>query len=37
MTIDGVAERSNQALPAEWYLSGAAEPRTVVIELRSGV
>ena len=35
--LDGVAEQSNQALPAEWYASGAAEPRTVVIELRSGV
>ncbi|HET9301138.1 MAG TPA: hypothetical protein VFO20_00015 [Propionibacteriaceae bacterium] len=35
--LDGVAEQSNQALPAEWYPSGPAEARTVVIELRSGI
>jgi len=35
--LDGVAERLNQVLPAEWYPSGARETRTEVIELRSGV
>jgi hypothetical protein len=35
--FDGVAERLNQALPAEWYPSGTREPRTEVIELRSGL
>jgi hypothetical protein len=30
--FDGVAERLNQALPAEWYPSGTREPRTEVIE-----
>jgi integrase len=32
--LDGVAERLNQAPPAEWYPSGTRETRAEVIELR---
>jgi integrase len=32
--LDGVAERLNQARPAEWYPSGTRETRGEVIELR---
>jgi integrase len=32
--LDGVAERLNQAWPAEWYPSGTRETRGEVIELR---
>jgi hypothetical protein len=32
--LDGVAERLDQARPAEWYSSGTRETRAEVIELR---
>jgi hypothetical protein len=34
--LDGVAERLNQARPAEWYPAGTHERRAEVIELRPG-
>jgi integrase len=35
--LDGVAERLNQARPAEWYPAGTHERRAEVIELRPGL
>jgi integrase len=35
--LDGVAERLDQARPAEWYPSGTDETRGEVIELRPGL